>query len=79
LLDPAAGGGDVKFFTVDGVRFAQAHVDARTSPFEQPAGTLVRGVLPNNDDVFVSCTEQAVPDLVRAGCQQVIDSLHVRA
>jgi hypothetical protein len=78
LLDPAAAGADVRFFTVDGVRFAQIHMDARTSPFEQPAATLALGVLPNNDDVSVSCTEQAMPDLVRAGCQEVIDSLHVR-
>jgi hypothetical protein len=78
LLDPATAGPDVRFFTVDGVRFAQAHMDARTSPFEQPAETLVLGVLPNNDEVSVGCTEQAMPDLVRAGCQEVIDSLHVR-
>jgi hypothetical protein len=52
--------------------------DARTSPVEQPARTLVLGVLPNNDDVRVLCEEQAEADLVRAGCQVVIDSLHVR-
>jgi hypothetical protein len=81
LLDPATAGASagVSFFTVDGVRFAHMHMDARTMPFEQPAETLVLGVLPNNDDVFVGCTEQAMPDLVRAGCQQVIDSLHIRA
>jgi hypothetical protein len=36
-------------------------------------------VLPNNDDVMMSCWELAEPELVRAGCQVVIDSLHVRA
>ena len=78
LLDPTfTAGGEVRYFTVDGVRFAQTHMDARTSPFEQPAATLVRGVLPNNDDVILGSTEQAKPDLVRAGCQVVIDSLHV--
>jgi hypothetical protein len=76
--DPAFSDPVVRYFTVDGVRFVQAHVDARTSPFEQPAGTQVLGVLPNNDDVMVRCWEQAEPDLVRAGCQVVIDSLHVR-
>jgi hypothetical protein len=84
LLDPAfsdpavSAGGGVRYFTVDGVRFVQAHMDARTSPFEQPATTVVRGVLPNNDDVMMSCWELAEPELVRAGCQVVIDSLHVR-
>jgi hypothetical protein len=78
LLDPGTAGGEVRYFTVDGVRFARTHMDARTSPFEQPAATLVRGVLPNNDDVILACTEQARPDLVLAGCQVVIDSLHVR-
>jgi hypothetical protein len=79
LLDPAfTTGGEVRYFTVDGVRFVQTHADARTSPFEQPAATLVLGVLPNHDDVRVGCLEQAEPDLVRAGCQVVIDSLHVR-
>jgi hypothetical protein len=42
------------------------------------SGTVVLGVLPNNDDVRMLCQEQAKPDLVRAGCQVVIDSLHVR-
>ncbi len=80
VLDPAAlsAGGDVSYFIIDGVRFARTHTDARTSPVEQPARTLVLGVLPNNDDVRVLCEERAKPDLVRAGCQVVIDSLHVR-
>jgi hypothetical protein len=80
VLDPAAlsAGGDVSYFIIDGVRFARTHTDARTSPVEQPARILVLGVLPNNDDVRVLCEERAKPDLVRAGCQVVIDSLHVR-
>ena len=53
-------------------------MDPRTSPVERPATTLVLGVLPNNDDVSITCWEGAEPDLVRAGCQVVIDSLHVR-
>ncbi|HEV8648841.1 MAG TPA: hypothetical protein VG276_05410 [Actinomycetes bacterium] len=80
LLDPAfSAGGRARYFTVDGVRFVQIHMDAVTSPVAQPPSTQVLGVLPNNDDVRVGCWEQAEPDLVRAGCQVVIDSLHVRA
>jgi hypothetical protein len=60
------------------VRFVQTRMDAVTSPVALPASTQVLGVLPNNDDVTVICWEQAEPDLVRAGCQVVIDSLHVR-
>jgi hypothetical protein len=79
LLDPTwTVGGEVRYFTVDGVPFAQTHMDAITSPFALPATTLVLGVLPNNDDVRIACSERAKPALVKAGCQIVIDSLHVR-
>jgi hypothetical protein len=53
-------------------------MDAITSPVALPAATLVLGVLPNNDDVRIACSERAKPALVKAGCQIVIDSLHVR-
>jgi hypothetical protein len=77
--DPAgSAGGHFRSFTIDGVRFVQTHMDAMTSPVALPANTQVLGVLPNNDDVRVVCWELAEPDLVRAGCQVVIDSLHVR-
>jgi hypothetical protein len=77
--DPAvSAGGHFRYLTVDGVRFVQTHRDAGTSPVALPASTLVLGVLPNNDDVRVVCWELAEPELVRAGCQVVIDSLHVR-
>ncbi|HEY5987014.1 MAG TPA: hypothetical protein VIV12_11660 [Streptosporangiaceae bacterium] len=78
VSDPAVSDPAVRYFTVDGVRFAQYHRDAGASPVAWQAFTLVLGVLPNNDDVRVLCSEQAEPKLVRAGCQVVIDSLHVR-
>jgi hypothetical protein len=36
------------------------------------------GHLDNDDMVYLTCAEAAEPDLVRAGCEVVIGSLHVR-
>jgi hypothetical protein len=76
VRDPATMPGG-RSFTVDGARFGRARVDAVPSA-AQPAATLVTGYLRNGDQVSVMCLERAEPDLVRAGCEVVIGSLHVR-
>jgi hypothetical protein len=75
LVDPtlAAGGRLSRLFSIDGLPFAQV-----ISPLALPASTLLAGGAPNHDEVRVLCLERAKPDLVRAGCRVVIDSLHVR-
>jgi len=77
MLDPAAMPGG-RSFTVDGARFARAHVDAATPPSARRATTVVTGRLRDGDSVFLTCIETAEPDLVQAGCEVVIGSLHVR-
>lgn len=76
-IDPATSPGG-RSFTVDGARFARVRVDAVTTPPTRPATTVVTGHLDSSDMVFLTCAEMAEPDLVRAGCEVVIGSLHVQ-
>ncbi|GAA2632180.1 hypothetical protein GCM10010399_75610 [Dactylosporangium fulvum] len=76
-IDPATSPGG-RSFTVDGARFARARVDAVTIPTARPATTVVTGLLHNGDKVFLTCAETAEPDLIRAGCEVIIGSLHVQ-
>jgi len=73
--DPATMPGG-RSFTVDGASFARVHIDAVPA---RPAATVVTGLLHNGDRVFMSCVETAEADLVRAGCELVIGSSHVRS
>jgi hypothetical protein len=75
-IDPATSPGG-RSFTVDGAPFARARVDAGSAPISQPAATVVTGHLSNGDMIFLTCTETAEPDLVRAGCEVVIGSLRI--
>lgn len=65
-------------FIVDGASFARVRVDAVTSPHARPAATVVTGCLHNGDLVLMTCAETAESNLVRAGCEVVVGSLHVR-
>lgn len=76
-IDPATSPGG-RSFTVDGVQFARVRLDAVTTPPTRPATTVVTGNLDNGDMVYLTCAETAEPDLVRAGCELVIDSLHIQ-
>ncbi len=75
--DPATLPG-ARSFAVDGVRFIRWHTGAVTRPVPQPAATSATGTLRDGSTVFVSCVEKAEPDLVRSGCEVVLDSLHIR-
>jgi hypothetical protein len=75
-IDPATSPGG-RSFTVDGVRFARVRLGAVRTPPTRPATTILTGRLDNDDMVLLTCTETAEPDLVRAGCEVVIGSLHV--
>ncbi|MER7006059.1 hypothetical protein ABT297_23875 [Dactylosporangium sp. NPDC000555] len=75
--DPATSPGG-RSFIVDGAPFARVRVDAVTTPPAQPATTVVTGHLHNGDTVSITCTETAEPNLVRAGCELVIGSLHIQ-
>jgi hypothetical protein len=76
-IDPATSPGG-RSFTIDGARFARVRLDAVTTPPARPATTIVTGHLNNDDRVYLTCIEAAEPDLVRAGCEVVIGSLHVQ-
>jgi len=76
-IDPATSPGG-RSFTIDGAQFARVRLDAVTTPPTRPATTVVTGHLDNDDMVYLTCTETAEPDLVRAGCEVVIGSLHVQ-
>jgi hypothetical protein len=75
-IDPATAPGG-RSFTVDGTPFARVRLEAAATPPARPATTVVTGRLPNGDEVFMTCAETAEPDLVRAGCEVIIGSLHV--
>ena len=76
-IDPATSPGG-RSFTVDGTQFARVRLDAVTTPPTRPATTVVTGHLDNGDIVYLTCAETAEPDLIRAGCEVVIGSLHVQ-
>jgi hypothetical protein len=77
LLDPASGLSSDHYFTVDGVRFVRARADDDTHLFEIPGGTLVVAILANGDTVRMVCTENTMAEVIKAGCDEVIGSLHV--
>ena len=78
LLDPTVGAASgARYFTRDGVRFVRMHADTGTALAPESATTLVLGLLPNDDQVMLSCTEKTETSLVRVGCDVVVDSLRV--
>jgi hypothetical protein len=71
-LDTVAG---ARHFVIDGVPFVVARFDAEPARAE-PATTLVSGRL-RDGWIRVSCLEWSEPELVRAGCDIVVGSLHL--
>lgn len=77
MKDPATLPG-ARSFTVDGAKFVRVRFDAQAEPDARPGMTSVTGYLRDGGYVFISCYEKAEPELVRAGCEVVIGTLHVR-
>jgi hypothetical protein len=63
-------------FTVDGVDFVRIH-DSGSASDGKPA-TMVLGLLPNRDTVRILCDEGDRAEVLKAGCDVVIGSLHLR-
>jgi hypothetical protein len=62
-------------FMVDGHRFVRTRLPGQAN---QPGETEVSGGVGGGRSVLLICIEKDDPELIRAGCDQVIDTLHVR-